>query len=315
MVGRTDKHFRTLVRILSKNINLYTEMITCDAYLNTNRKTYKVKKSEHPITIQLAGTDPYKFAKCSEIAETNGYDEINLNIGCPSSKVLKGQFGAILMNYPEKVSQCVKEIKKSCSLPISIKTRLGLGYDKNLDRLRKLIDMTENSGCTNFIIHARNAILGKLSPKKNRTIPELRYQDVLFIKNIYPDLKIILNGGISTLDDIKCNIKHYDGIMIGRKIYDDPLFLLKLEKEFFHINKDIIIEDILFKYKMYMDNEIKRGENKYYMLRHLYNLYCKTSYSKKWKNYLSSIMQNKLNFENLLNFSATYNEKKISINS
>ena len=290
-------------------------MITCDAFLNTDRQAYQVKKNEHPITIQLAGTDPNKFAKCSEIAEVNGYDEINLNIGCPSNKVIKGEFGAILMDYPEKVSKCVKEIKKSCSLPISIKTRLGLGYDKNLNRLKKLIDMTKDSGCTNFIIHARNAILGKLSPKKNRTVPELRYEDVLYIKKTYPDLKIILNGGISTLDDIKKNIKDYDGIMIGRKIYDEPMFLLELEKELFDMNKTTSIKKLVYTYKSYIDEEIKNGENKYYMLRHLYNIYYKTEYSKKWKHLLSSIIQGKSNIENLLNFTVVCDEEKIHTNS
>ena len=140
MVGRTDEHYRSFVRILSKNIYLYTEMITCDSFLHTNRKNYVVKEGEKNLTIQLAGSDPKKYGQCASIIEEQGYDEINLNIGCPSSKVVKGEFGAYLMNNPEKVADCVYEIKKSCDLPVSIKTRLGLGYEENLDLLFTLIN-------------------------------------------------------------------------------------------------------------------------------------------------------------------------------
>ena len=199
MVGRTDEHYRSFVRILSKNIYLYTEMITCDSFLHTNRKNYVVKEGEKNLTIQLAGSDPKKYGQCASIIEEQGYDEINLNIGCPSSKVVKGEFGACLMNNPEKVADCVYEIKKSCDLPVSIKTRLGLGYEENLDLLFTLINKTKSSGCSKYIIHARNAILNGLSPKKNRKIPLLRYADVTTVKNSFPDLEFYLNGGVEDI--------------------------------------------------------------------------------------------------------------------
>ena len=169
------QYYRALVRIMSKNIYLYTEMITCDAFLHTDRKHYKVNSREKGLTIQLAGSDPKKYGKCAKIIEEQGYSEINLNIGCPSTKVIKGDFGACLMNSPELVSEFIYEIKISSSLPVSIKTRLGLGYEHNLNLLYNLIDQTHKAGCNKFFIHARNAILDGLSPKKNRKIPLLRY--------------------------------------------------------------------------------------------------------------------------------------------
>ena len=229
MVGRTDQYYRSFVRILSKNICLYTEMITCDSFLHTDRRNYIVKEEEKNLTIQLAGSDPKKYGLCASIIEENGYNEINLNIGCPSSKVVKGEFGACLMKDPDKVADCVFEIKKSCNLPISIKTRLGLGYEENLDLLFSLIDKTKDSGCSKYIIHARNAILNGLSPKKNRKIPLLRYADVSVVKNTYPDLEFYLNGGVEDILEIRKNIDKFDGLMIGRKIYDNPMFLNEIE--------------------------------------------------------------------------------------
>ena len=200
MVGRTDQHFRTFIRILSKNIHLYTEMITCDTFLHSNRNRIKVHNYEDPITIQLAGSDPEKYMKCSKIIQEQGFSEINLNIGCPSNKVIKGKFGACLMNYPNQVAEIVEAIKESCSLPVSIKTRLGLDYDENLDLLHKFIHKTSNAGCNTYFLHARNAILKGISPKKNRSIPSLRYDDALKVKQEFPNLSIILNGVIKSMD-------------------------------------------------------------------------------------------------------------------
>ncbi len=234
MVGRTDEHYRMFIRILSKNISLYTEMITCDSFIYTERKLYKVKPTENDLTIQLAGSEPKKYGICAKIIEDNGYSEINLNIGCPSTKVIKGEFGACLMNSPNLVAECITEIKKSCDLPVSIKTRLGLGYEEDRSLLFGLIDETSNAGCKKFFIHARNAILNGLSPKKNRKIPKLRYQDVLRVKNKYEDIDLYLNGGLEDIPEIQNNISLFDGIMIGRKIYDDPMFLRLIEREVFN---------------------------------------------------------------------------------
>ena len=259
MVGRTDQHFRTFVRILSKNIYLYTEMITCDTLLYADRKPHVIHDSEHPITIQLAGSDPKKFSQCSKIIEEQGFSEINLNIGCPSSKVVKGKFGACLMNFPEQVADIVTEVKNSCSLPLSIKTRLGLGFDEDLDLLRNFIRCTSEAGCKNYFIHARNAILNGISPKKNRKIPRLRYEDVFKIKKEFSNLTIVLNGGITSVREIKNNLNFVDGVMIGRKIYDDPMFILNIENEIFNSNLLFNKKEILERYAVYIQEQMKLG--------------------------------------------------------
>ena len=311
MVGRTDQHFRSFIRILSKNIHLYTEMITCDAFLHTGRSEYKINNYEHPITIQLAGFDPKKFMQCSKIIEEQGFNEININIGCPSNKVIKGQFGACLMNHPEHVAEIVTEIKNSCSLPVSIKTRLGLDYDENLDLLKDFIYKTSNAVCTRFFLHARNAILKGISTKKNRNIPALRYDDAFKIKTEFPHLSIILNGGITTMDEIINYSDLFDGVMIGRKIYDDPMFLLNIENKIF--NSSLIYDKriILKKYLEYALTQINLGANKYFLFKHLFGLYYKTDFSKKWKKFLNMIIREEINILRMPFFEEMIYEKKI----
>jgi len=310
MVGRTDEHYRAFVRILSKNIYLYTEMITCDSFLHTNRKDYVVKEGEKNLTIQLAGSDPKKYGQCASIIEDQGYDEINLNIGCPSSKVVKGEFGACLMNNPDKVAECVYEIKQSCDLPVSIKTRLGLGYEENLDLLFTLINKTKVFGCSKYIIHARNAILNGLSPKKNRKIPVLRYADVTTVKNSFPGLEFYLNGGVEDISEIRKNINKFDGLMIGRRIYDNPMFLNQIEKEIYNNNETLSRQSILKKYFKYALSLQNKNTSNYLLLRHLFSLYYNTSSSKKWKKFLHDIIQSDKDIELITNFEeSTYDEE------
>ena len=310
MVGRTDQYYRSFVRILSKNICLYTEMITCDSFLHTDRRNYIVKEEEKNLTIQLAGSDPKKYGLCASIIEENGYNEINLNIGCPSSKVVKGEFGACLMKDPDKVADCVFEIKKSCNLPISIKTRLGLGYEENLDLLFSLIDKTKDSGCSKYIIHARNAILNGLSPKKNRKIPLLRYADVSVVKNTYPDLEFYLNGGVEDILEIRKNIDKFDGLMIGRKIYDNPMFLNEIEEKIYGNEVVLSRKSILEKYLKYALSPENKDTSNYLLLRHLFSLYYNTSSSKKWKKFIHDIIQSDKNIELITNFEElTYDEE------
>ena len=310
MVGRTDEHYRAFVRILSKNIYLYTEMITCDSFLHTNRKDYVVKEGEKNLTIQLAGSDPKKYGQCASIIEDQGYDEINLNIGCPSSKVVRGEFGACLMNNPDKVAECVYEIKQSCDLPISIKTRLGLGYEENLDLLFTLINKTKVFGCSKYIIHARNAILNGLSPKKNRKIPLLRYADVTTVKDSFPGLEFYLNGGVEDISEIRKNINKFDGLMIGRRIYDNPMFLNQIEKEIYNNNENLSRQGILKKYLKYALSFQNKNTSNYLLLRHLFSLYYNTSSSKKWKKFLHDIIQSDKDIELITNFEeSTYDEE------
>ncbi|CAI8361528.1 MAG: tRNA-dihydrouridine(20/20a) synthase [Gammaproteobacteria bacterium] len=312
MVGRTDEYYRALVRIMSKNIYLYTEMITCDAFLHTDRKHYKVNSREKDLTIQLAGSDPKKYGKCAKIIEEHGYSEINLNIGCPSTKVIKGDFGACLMNSPELVSEFIYEIKLSSSLPVSIKTRLGLGYEHNLNLLYNLIDQTHKAGCNKFFIHARNAILDGLSPKKNRKIPLLRYSDVLEVKKSFPFLAFYLNGGVESISEIKKNIVNFDGLMIGRSIYDNPIFMLQIEQEIFKSEVSLTRKDIIEQYAVYALEKSNQGISNYLLLRHLFSLYYNTSSSKKWKKFLHDIIQSNKDINNITSFEESFYEEKIT---
>ncbi len=311
MVGRTDRYFRSLIRIISPNITLFTEMITVDSLIRGKRSNHLITEDEHPIIIQLAGDDKKKFLECSQIAEDLGYDEINLNIGCPSNKVIKGGFGACQIIEPEKVSDYVYAINRKCKIPISIKTRLGLGFDQKLDDIIKFIEMTSNAGCKIFYIHARNAILNGLSTRKNRSIPPLRYDDVIYLKNLFPNLKIYINGGFEYIEDIEKTLKIFDGIMIGRKIYNDPMFLTKIDELIFSSYQDKCREKII---NQFLDKLTKDDHcNKKFVLRHLTNLYFNTSLSKKWKKFIHNLSNSDRPLSDLRYFSneKRYEEKKV----
>tara|TARA_B100000886_G_scaffold24257_1_gene15540 strand:- start:900 stop:1844 length:945 start_codon:yes stop_codon:yes gene_type:complete len=301
MVGRTDVFFRTLVRVISDSINLYTEMTTCDAYLYTNRKYYKVDENEHHISIQLAGSDPKKFSQCAKIIKNNGYDEININVGCPSSKVVKGNFGACLMEKPEILSSIVEEITKHTNIPLSIKTRLGLNYDENLDLLVNLITKTSAVGCKKFVIHARNAILGGLSPKKNRSIPKIRYDDAERITKMFPDLEFVINGEIGEVQSIEKYLNIFDGVMIGRKIYDDPVFIQSMQVHLDGKASQMTRWEILEKY-LDAIQLMKHYKSNYLLLRHLFGLYYNTPMSKMWKKLLHQTISSDSDIDKLRKF-------------
>jgi len=301
MVGRTDVFFRTLVRVISDSINLYTEMTTCDAYLYTSRKYYKVDENEHHISIQLAGSDPKKFAQCAKIIKNNGYDEININVGCPSSKVVRGDFGACLMKKPETLSSIVEEITKHTDIPLSIKTRLGLNYDESLDLLVDLITKTSAVGCKKYIIHARNAVLGGLSPKKNRSIPKIRYNDAEKIAKIFPDLQFVINGEIEQVESIEHQLNIFDGVMLGRKIYDDPVFIQSMQTHLDGQSSQITRSEILEKY-LDAIQLMKHDKSNYLLLRHLFGLYYNTPKSKMWKKFLHHTISNDSSIDQLRKF-------------
>lgn len=301
MVGRTDVFFRTLVRVISDSINLYTEMTTCDAYLYTSRKYYKVDENEHHISIQLAGSDPKKFAQCAKIIKNNGYDEININVGCPSSKVVRGDFGACLMKKPETLSSIVEEITKHTDIPLSIKTRLGLNYDESLDLLVDLITKTSAVGCKKYIIHARNAVLGGLSPKKNRSIPKIRYNDAEKIAKIFPDLQFVINGEIEQVESIEHQLNIFDGVMLGRKIYDDPVFIQSMQTHLDGQSSQITRSEILEKY-LDAIQLMKHDKSNYLLLRHLFGLYYNTPKSKMWKKFLHHTISSDSSIDQLREF-------------
>jgi tRNA-dihydrouridine synthase A len=312
MVGRTDKYFRKLVRIISPNIVLFTEMITVDSLLRGRFREHIVEDVEHPVVVQLAGSDKNKFIQCSEIISEQGFDEINLNIGCPSSKVVKGGFGACQIETPSQIAEYVDAIKSHTKTPISIKTRLGLGYEHDLRKIIDFIDQTSNAGCDIYYIHARNAILNGISTRKNRSIPKLRYDDVFKLKEMFPDVQIFINGGIEDIDQIEEMLSIYNGVMIGRKIYNNPMFLAEIEKRIFSNSKIFTIAEVVCKY--IDDLDAADAINKLFALKHLTNLHKGTGLSKRWRKHLHNLINSNEPIDNLKNFYIeNYNEEKKEI--
>ena len=303
MMQYTDKHDRYFLRLISKNVILFTEMIPSNAIIYGNqKKLLEYNTREHPIILQVGGSNPTELAKCAKIAKTLfNYDEININIGCPSKKVENGMFGACLMNKPFLVGKCVKEIKKNSKIPISIKCRIGLGEKQNYLFLKKFISYVSKNGCNKFYIHARNAVLSKFSPKKNRTIPSLNYKFVYNIKKEFPHLEIIINGGIDNIRSIQNHLKFVDGVMIGREVYKNPFFLKEIEEKIFNNKVRSTRKDILKKLVPYIENEIKENQTSIQSItRHIFGLYTGMKGSKNWKRYLNKIKFMKGNVKDIV---------------
>ena len=234
MMDRTDRHERFFLRSLSKKAYLYTEMINANAVLfGDQNELLKFNECEHPLAIQLGGNDPIKLSEAATISEIYGYDEINLNIGCPSNKVQSGNFGAILMNKPNLVAKCVKAIKNKVNIPVSVKCRIGVDDMDEEKDLNTFIKKVSDSGCKIFIVHARKAWLKGLSPRENRNIPPLNYERVYKLKDEFPHLEIIINGGLETIEDSKNHLTKVDGVMMGRKAYENPFQLTKVDHLFY----------------------------------------------------------------------------------
>ena len=303
MMQYTDKHDRYFLRLISKNVILFTEMIPSNAIIHGNKKKLlQYNNKEHPIILQVGGSDPGEISKCAKIAKDEyDYDGININVGCPSKKVEHGMFGVCLMKKPNIVSKCIKEIKKKTKIPVSVKCRIGLGEKHNYLFLKKFISSVSKSGCKKFFIHARNAILSRFNPKKNRTIPPLNYQFVYKIKKDFPNLEIIINGGINDIPSIKNHLKFVDGVMIGREIYKNPFFLKKIEEEIYN-NKGVVTrKKVLKKLIPYIENEIKTNQASIQsVVRHTFGLFTGIKGSKKWKQYLNNIKSMKGDTKNII---------------
>ena len=234
MMDRTDRHERFFLRSLSKKAYLYTEMINANAVLfGDQNELLKFNECEHPLAIQLGGNDPIKLSEAATISESYGYDEINLNIGCPSNKVQSGNFGAILMKKPNLVAKCVKAIKNKVNIPVSVKCRIGVDDMDEEKDLNTFIKKVSDSGCKIFIVHARKAWLKGLSPRENRNIPPLNYERVYKLKDEFPHLEIIINGGLENIEDSKNHLTKVDGVMMGRKAYENPFQLTKVDHLFY----------------------------------------------------------------------------------
>jgi len=270
---------------------LYSEMVATKSALHGDRKKIlSFSPEEKPLALQVGGSDKKELAEVAKIAEDMNYDEININLGCPSKKVQKNMFGACLMKEPELVSECINEMKNSCKIPVTAKTRIGYDNIEDFSHLNKFILKMKEAGCKTFIIHARKAILKGLTPKQNLNIPKLNYEMVYKIKKENPDLEIIINGGISKIQEIKSHLEKCDGVMIGRAIYQNPYFLVDIEREIFKVKKNPTREEVVESLLKYLEREVKLGTKVNHIMRHAVGLYHGQAGSKNWKRYLSDNM-------------------------
>ena len=289
MMDYTDRHCRYLFRIISKRTLLYTEMITSAAVVHGNYKQLlEFSEEEHPLALQLGGSDPKELAASVKIAELAGYDEINLNLGCPSNRVQSGRFGACLMAEPETVAACLSEMQANTALPVTVKTRLGIDNRDSYAELCEFIQAIITSGCRTVILHARKALLNGLSPKENREIPELRYDMVYRVKKDFPDTEIIINGGFENLQDIKAQFEHVDGVMVGRAAYHNPCMLTNIDNEIFNEktgNKNPA--EILDEYMGYVERELHKGVPLKHLTKHVLGLFHGQPGARRFRRYLS----------------------------
>ena len=291
MMDCTDKHEIYFLSLISKSVHFYTEMIVANAIIRGDReKLLSFKEISNPVSLQIGGSNPNELAEACKISEDYGYKEINLNLGCPSKKVQKNKFGACLMKEPELVGECIEAMANSTKLPITIKTRIGYNDIEDLEFLIKFIQTTKDAGSKKFIIHARKALLKKLSPKENLNIPPLKYDFVYKLKEYFKNDEIIINGGIKTTQDIKEHLKIVDGAMIGRAIYHSPYFLADIEKEIFN-NKNVptrfeVMENLI----PYIQEQTSKGIQLNHIMRHTVGLFHGQNGSRTWKQYLSKNM-------------------------
>ncbi len=319
MMDCTDRHDRFFLRLMSKNVMLYSEMVATKSAIHGDRKKIlSFSPEEKPLALQVGGSNKEELSEVAKIAEDMGYDEININLGCPSKKVQKNKFGACLMKEPELVAECINSMVNSCKIPVTAKTRIGFDDVESFEYLNNFINKMHNAGTKTFILHARKAMLTGLSPKQNLNIPKLNYNMVYEIKKENPNLEIIINGGISKIEEIKNHISKCDGVMIGRSIYQNPYSLVDIEKSIFNTEIIPTREQVVEKLLDYVDREVKLGTKVNHIMRHTVGLYHGQAGSKNWKRYLSdNMMARDSDFQKAKHIMSIVqnNEKAIQANS
>jgi len=288
MMDWTDRHCRFLMRLLSPSTQLYTEMVTAAAIVHGDSASLlRFDESEHPIALQLGGSDVSWMTEAAVAAARLGYDEININVGCPSDRVKSGHFGACLMACPDTVAQCLASMQNVVDIPVTVKTRIGIDDQDSYEFLTSFIDPLVDAGCQKFVVHARIAILDGLSPKDNRTVPSLNYKRVFRLKRDYPELDIVLNGGVESLQQVDEILPYVDGVMIGRQAYHDPYFLAELER---HLKPDYSLPercDIVEQMILYIEQQLDQGEKLNRITRHMLGLFAGQPGARAWRRYLS----------------------------
>ena len=274
MMDWTDRHCRFFLRLLSKNALLYTEMVTTGALINGDAERFlRHDETEHPLALQLGGSTPADLAVCARMAQEAGYDEVNLNVGCPSDRVQNNMIGACLMAHPSLVADCVKAMRDAVSIPVTVKHRIGINGRDSYAELCDFVGTVRDAGCTSFTVHARIAILEGLSPKENRDIPPLRYDVAAQVKKDFPELEIILNGGIKTLEQCQEHLQVFDGVMLGREAYHNPYILAEVDQQLFG-STDLVITraQALSLLRPYIAAHIAAGGAMHHITRHILGL-------------------------------------------
>lgn len=289
MLDWTDRHCRYFHRLISRHALLYTEMVTTGALLHGDPSRFlQFNNAEHPVAFQLGGSDPKDLAVCAKMIEDWGYDEVNLNVGCPSDRVQNGRFGACLMAEPELVGECVATMLQAVSIPVTVKSRIGIDERDSYEELLDFVMTVANAGCNTFIVHARKAWLSGLSPKQNREVPPLRYDHVYQLKNDLPGLEIILNGGITTLDQAEEVLKHVDGVMVGREAYHNPYLLAEVDRRFFdEVCRPRSRQEVLNLLIPYIQQQLKNGVRLNSISRHILGLFHGAPGARGWRRHIS----------------------------
>ena len=291
MMDCTDRHERFFLRLISKNVLLYTEMIVSEAISRGDKKKLLAfNLNEKPLALQVGGSSAKLLAEAAKTGEDFGYDEINLNLGCPSRKVQKNKFGACLIKEPNLVADCLIEMMTSCSIPVTVKTRIGYDDVEDYESLKNFIKILKKTGVKTFIIHARKAMLGKFTPKQNLNIPPLKYDIVYRLKKDFPEEEVIINGGINSIYQIKNHLEKVDGVMIGRSVYHSPYFLAEIEREIFNNDNISSRKEIIENLILYVKSEIKKGTRLNQIMRHTIGLFHGQTGANFWKKYLSENM-------------------------
>jgi tRNA-dihydrouridine synthase A len=289
MMDWSDKHCRYFWRQLTKDTLLYTEMVTTGALIHGNRDRFlEYNDIEHPIALQLGGSNPSELATCSRYAEEWGYDEVNLNVGCPSDRVQNNMIGACLMAHPQLVADCIKAMQDSTSIDVTIKHRIGIDDQDSYEHMRDFVATVAETGCKTFIVHARKAILQGLSPKENREVPPLRYDDVYRLKQEFPELEIIINGGIKTHDQIAEIMPNVDGVMLGREAYQNPSVLIDADELYFGKPANTgSAKDAVRALYPYIESLLAKGAPLHYVSRHILGLFNGQRGARLFRRYLS----------------------------
>lgn len=289
MLDWTDRHCRYFHRLLSSQALLYTEMITTGALIHGKGDFLAYHEAEHPVALQLGGSDPQELALCAQKAQGYGYDEINLNVGCPSDRVQNGRFGACLMAEAEQVAQCVAAMKAQVTIPVTVKTRIGIDHQDSYEFLTHFVrTVAEQGGCEHFIIHARKAWLSGLSPKENREIPPLDYPRVYQLKQDFPQLMIAINGGINSLDEAQTHLEQVDGVMLGRAIYQNPYLLAEVDQHIFGMTSEIkkrsqVVQEMF----PYIEHQLSQGVYLGHITRHMLGLFQNMPGARQWRRHIS----------------------------